>query len=130
MKFQFGSDNNDGTTRVIDAFSEQVLTETSALALKHVAEGFERAVASASNGAAVTTVVEQRIDRFLQHAFFVANNHVRRFELEEIFQTIVAVDNAAIEIVEIGSGETATFERNQRTQIRRNDRQYSEDHPF
>ena len=78
----------------------------------------------------MTTIVKQRIDGFLQHAFFVTNNHVRRFQLEKIFQTIVAVDDATIEIVQIGSGETTAFERNERTQIRRNDWQNRQNHPF
>ena len=70
------------------------------------------------------------IDRFLQHALFVANNDVRRFELEQILQTIVPVDDAAIEIVQIGSRKTSAFQRNERTQIRRNHRQNVEHHPI
>jgi len=34
------------------------------------------------------------------------------------FKPVVAVDDAAIQIVEIGSGEAATFERHERTQVR------------
>ena len=45
-------------------------------------------------------------------------------------QTVVAVDDAAIEIVEIGGRETAAFERHERAQVRRDDRQHFEDHPF
>src|SRR4030095_7342321 len=37
MKFELRADHNDGTARVIDALAEQVLTETSPLALEHVA---------------------------------------------------------------------------------------------
>ena len=43
---------------------------------------------------------------------------------------VVAVDDAAIEIVQIGGRETAAFQRNERTQIGRNHRQHFEDHPF
>ena len=39
-------------------------------------------IAGAGDGAAVATVVEQRVDRFLQHSLFVSNDDVRRFELE------------------------------------------------
>ncbi len=38
MQFQFRTDHDDRTARVIDALAEQVLTETSALALEHVAQ--------------------------------------------------------------------------------------------
>ena len=87
MQLQFRTDDDDRTARVIDAFAEQVLTETSALALEHVAERFQRTIAGAGDGAAVTAVVEQRVDRFLQHALFVADNDVRRLELEQVLQT-------------------------------------------
>src|SRR5581483_8409411 len=91
---------------------------------------FQWAIAGAGDGATVAAVVEQRVDRFLQHSFFVANNDVRRFQLKQIFETIVAVDDAAIEIVQIGCRESSAFERNQRTQIRRDHRQHIEDHPI
>jgi hypothetical protein len=128
--FQFRPDDDDGTARVIDALAEQVLTETSALALEHVAQRFQRTIAGAGDGAAVTAVVEQRVDRFLQHALFVADDDVRRLELEQVLQTIVPVDDAAIKIVQIGGRETSAFERNERTQIRRNHRQHIENHPI
>ena len=130
MQFQFRTDDDDRTARIIDALAEQVLTETSAFALEHVAERFERTIAGAGDSAAVTAVVEQGVDRFLQHALFVADNDVRRLELKQVLQPIVAVDDAAIEIVQIGGREASAFQRNERTQIRRNDRQNIEHHPI
>src|SRR5205085_10939121 len=38
IQFQLRPDDYDGTARIIDALAEQVLTETSALALEHVAK--------------------------------------------------------------------------------------------
>ena len=78
----------------------------------------------------MTAVVEERVNRFLQHALFVADDDVRRLELEQVLETVVAVDDAAIEIVQIGGRKPAALERNERTQIRRNDRQHFEHHPF
>ena len=124
MQLEFRTDDDDGTARVIDAFAEQVLTETSAFALEHVAQRFQRAIAGAGDGAAMAAVVEQSVDRFLQHAFFVADNDFRRLELEQVFQPVVAVDDAAIKIVQIGGRKPAAFERNERTQVRRNHRQH------
>ena len=51
-------------------------------------------------------------------------------QLHQLLQAVVAVDDAAIEIVEIGSRETAAIERDQRTQFRRNDREHVENHPL
>ena len=130
MQLEFRTDDDDGTAGVIDAFAEQVLAETSALALEHVAQGFQRAIAGAGDGATMTAVVEQRVHRFLQHALFVADDDFRRLELEQVLQPVIAVDDAAIEIVQIRRRETSAFERNERTQVRRNHRQHGEDHPF
>ena len=91
---------------------------------------FQRTIAGAGDGAAMTAVVEQRVDRFLQHALFVADDDFRRLELEQVLQPVVAVDDAAIEIVQIGGRKTSAFERNERTQVRRDHRQHIEDHPF
>jgi len=43
-------------------------------AFKHVAQGFEGAIAGAGDGPAMTAIVEESIDGFLQHAFFVADD--------------------------------------------------------
>ena len=38
MEFELGADQNNRTSRVVDAFAEQVLPETPAFALEHVAQ--------------------------------------------------------------------------------------------
>ncbi len=48
----------------------------------------------------------------------------------ELLQPVVAVDDAAIEIVQIGRGEPAAVEWHERAEIRRNDRNDIENHPF
>ena len=78
----------------------------------------------------MAAVVIQRIDRFLQHAFLVPDDDLRGLERQKVLQPIVAVDDAAIEIVQIGRGKTAALERNQGSQIRRNHRQHRQHHPL
>ena len=130
VELELRTDDDDGTAGVIDALAEQVLAETALLALEHVGERLQRTVAGAGDGAAMAAVVEERVDGFLQHALFVADDDVRRLELQQVLQTVVAVDDAAIEIVEIGGREAAALERHERTQVRRDDRQHFEDHPL
>src|SRR3982074_2173039 len=50
-------------------------------------------------------------------------------KIHQLLQTVVAVDDATVEIVEIRSRETAAIQWNQRTQLRWNDRDYVQDHP-
>ena len=52
------------------------------------------------------------------------------FELEQTLQPVVAVDHAAVEVVQVGGGEAAAVERHQRTQLGRQHRQHLEDHPL
>src|SRR5258708_37310858 len=78
----------------------------------------------------MAAVVEERVDGFLEHALFVVNDDVRRLQLHQVPQTVVAVDDAAVEIVEVGGREAATLERNERAQVRRGGRQHLEHPPL
>ena len=130
VQLQLGADDDDRTAGVVDALAEQVLAEAPLLALERVGQRLERPVVGAAQHAAAAAVVEQRIDRFLQHALFVADDDVRRLQLHQLLQPVVAVDDAAIEIVQVGGREAAAVERHQRTQLRRNHRDDVENHPL
>src|SRR5690606_38398609 len=126
-----GRANHDhGTAGVVDALAEQVLAEAALLALDHVGQGLQRALVGAGDGTATTTVIQQRINRFLQHALFVAHDDVRRVQLKQALQSVVTVDDATIKIVQVGGRKAAAIQRNQRTQIRRQHRQYGHYHPL
>ena len=84
VELELGTDDDDGAARVIDALAEQVLAEAALLALEHVAEGLERAVAGPGHGAAVAAVVEERVDRLLQHPLFVVDDDVGRLQLQQV----------------------------------------------
>src|SRR5207248_4851131 len=120
VQLQFGTDDDDGAAGVIDALAEKVLAEAALLALEGVAERLERTIVRALQHTAAAAVVEERVDRFLQHALLVAHDDVRRAQLEQLLETIVAIDDAAIEIVQIRRRETAAVERNEGTKLQRN----------
>src|SRR6266850_391913 len=63
----------------VDALAEQILAEAPALALDHVGERLERALVGPGHRLAAAAVVEQRIDRLLQHALLVAHDDFRCF---------------------------------------------------
>ena len=130
VELELRADDNDRASGIIDALAEQVLAEATAFALQHVTERFESAVAGAGDSAAMAAIIEQRVHRLLQHAFFVADDDFRGFELEQVFQAVIPVDHAPIQIVEIGSRKAAAFQWHQRAQVRRDHRQHNEDHPF
>ena len=129
VQTQRRADGDHRAARVVNAFAEKVLTETPLLAFNHIGKRLKRAFVRARDSAAAAPVIKQRIDRFLQHALFVAHDDVRRIEIKEPLQAIVAIDNAAIQIVQIRRRETAAVKRHQRTQIWRQHRQHLHHHP-
>ncbi len=130
MQLEGRAHGNHRTARVVDALAQQVLAEAAALALDHVGQRLERALVLAHHRLAATAVVHQRIDRFLQHALFVAHDDFRCRQLQQTTQAVVAVDDAAVQIVQIGRRKAPAVQRHQRTQIGRQHRQHGHDHPL
>ena len=118
------------TTGVVNTLTEQVLTETTLFTFDHVGQRFQRTFVRTGDRTTATTVIQQGVNRFLQHTFFVAYDDVRRSQIQQTFQTVVTVNNATIQIVQIGRCETTTIQRNQRAQIWRQNRQNGQDHPL
>ena len=130
VQLEARTDDDHAAGRVIDALAEQVLAEPALLALDHVGERLERAVRRAEHRPLAAVVVEQRVDRLLQHPLFVADDDFRRVEVDQLLEPVVAVDDAAIEVVEIARGEVAAVEQHERTQIGRNHRDHVQHHPL
>ena len=65
----------------------------------------------------------------MQHALFVARDDLGRFELEQATQAAVAVDDAAVEVIEVRGRKTTAVQRHQGTQIGRQHGQHLEHHP-
>ena len=114
--------------RVVDALAEQVLTEAALLALEHVGQRLQRAVARTGHRPAAAAVVEQCVDGLLQHALLVVDDDLRRAEVKQPLEAVVAVDHAAVEVVEVRGREAATVELHHRAQFRRDHRHGLEDH--
>ena len=123
-------DHDHGAARIVHALAQQVLAEAPLLALEHVAQRLQRAVAGAGDGAPVAAVVKQGVHGFLQHAFFVADDDIRRLEHQQVFQAVVAVDHAPVQVVQVAGGKAPTLEGHQGAQVRRDHRQHFEHHPF
>ncbi len=87
-------------------------------------------VARAGDGTPAPAVVDQRVARLLEHPLLVADDDLRGAELEQALESIVAVDDAPIEVVQVGRGEAPAVELDHRPQLGRNDRQDRQDHPF
>ena len=91
----------DGRLTIETLQVPKILTETTVFTFEHIRQRFERTLVGTMNCLATAAVVEERIDSFLKHAFFVADDDFGCIQLDESFETVVAVDDAAIQIVEI-----------------------------
>jgi len=130
VELELRTDDDHRAARVVDALAEQVLAEAPALALDHVGERLQRPLVRAGHRLAAAAVVEQRVDRLLQHPLLVAHDDVGCLELEQPLQPVVAVDHAAVQVIEVRRREAPAVERHQRAQLRRQHRQHLEDHPL
>ncbi len=130
VQLQFRTDHDDRTAGVVNALAQQVLTETALLALEHVGQRLQRALVRPRDRTATTAIVKQRIDRFLQHALFVTDDDVRRTQFDQPLQTVVTVDDATVQVIQVRRREPAAIQRHQRPQFGRDDRHQFQDHPF
>ena len=128
VQLQLRAGDDDRAAGVVDALAEEVLTEAALLALEHVRQRLQRPVARARDRATATAVVEQRVDGLLQHPLLVVDDDLGRTEVEQPLEAVVPVDDAAVQVVEVGRREPATVELHHRAQVRRDDRDGVEDH--
>ena len=84
IKLEFRTDDDHGTTRVVDTFTKKVLTEATLLTFEKVREGFEltTTILGAGLTAMIGIIIYQSINGFLEHTHFVVNNHFWRIEVE------------------------------------------------
>ena len=127
---EFGTYHDDRTCRVVNTLTEEVLTEAALLALKRVTERLERAIGLALDRGALAGVVEETVNSFLKHAFLITQDNLRGLDFYEAAKAVVANEDATIEVVEVGCGETATIQRHKGTEVGRRDRQHLHDHPL
>lgn len=128
VQLELRADDDDRTARVVDTLAEQVLAEPTLLALEHVGDRLERTVAGARDRATTTAVVEQRVHGLLEHPLLVVDDDLRRAQVQEPLEAVVPVDDAAVQVVQVGGREAATVELDHRSQVRRDDRDGVEDH--
>ena len=71
MHLQFRTYNDNRTGRIVNTFTQQVLTETTLFTFQTVGERLQRTVSICLNSTRFTRVIKQRIHSFLKHTFFI-----------------------------------------------------------
>src|SRR4029453_7486847 len=101
VQFQLRTHDDNRAARVVHAFSKQVLAKATLFALQRVGQRLQRTVVGATQYASAATVVEQCVYSFLQHTLLISDDDIGRVEFNHLLESIVAVDDAAIQIVQI-----------------------------
>src|SRR5206468_2574856 len=79
--------------------------------------------------AAPAAIVYQGVNRFLEHALLVADDDLRRAKLQQPLEAVVAVDDPAVQVVQVGGSEAPAVELHHWAQVGRYHGQRSEHHP-
>ena len=74
------------------------------------AKKLEGTVIGAGDGTATATVVDEGIHGLLQHPLFVADDDVGGVELHQALEAVIAVDDPAIQVVEVRGSEPAAVQ--------------------
>ena len=122
IDLQLGADHDNGTAGVVDTLAQQVLTETALLALQEVAEGLQSTVVGAGDGTAAAAVVDQGVHSLLQHPLLVADDDVGGVQVHQALQAVVAVDDPAVQVVQVRGGEAAAVQLHHGAQVREAER--------
>ncbi len=130
MQLQLRADHDHRACRIVHALAEQVLAEAALLALDHVGQRLQGAVGGAHDGTLAAAVVEEGVHRLLKHALLVADDHLGGVEVHQLLEAVVAVDDAAVQVIQVAGGKVAAVEQHQGPQVRRDDRNAVQHHPL
>ena len=130
VELEVRPDGDDRPSAVVHALAEQVLPEPALLPAKKVGQRLELVVVTAGNRPASTAVVDQGVDGLLEHSLLVANDDLRGLEVNQPLEAVVAVDDPAVQVVQVAGGEPSAVKLHHRAQFRGQHRQDGEDHPF
>ena len=130
VHLQLRADDDNGTAGVVNTLAQQVLAEAALLALQQIGKALQCAVVGAGDRTAAAAVVDQAVNCLLQHPLLVAHDDVGSAQLQQTAQTVVAVDDAAVQVIQVGGGEAAAVQLDHGAQVRRQHRQHIHDHPL
>ena len=128
MKLEVWSYDDHRSSGVVHALPQKILAESTLLALQHVREALQRSVSRPRNWTATPTIIEESVDRLLEHSLFVIDDDLRSSEIQQSLETVITVDHTPIEIVQVRGGESTAVELHHRSKIRWNDWNKVQDH--
>ena len=130
IQLQVRADHDHRATGIVHPLAQQILAEAPLLAAELVAQRLVGMIGRTGDGATAPAVVDQRIHRLLEHPLLVAHDDLGRAELHQPLEPVVAVDHAAVEVVQVAGREPAAIELHHGPDVRRQHGQHRQDHPL
>ena len=128
VHLELRADHDDRATAVVHPLAQQVLAEAALLAPQQVGQALELVIVAALDGSPAPPVVDEGVHRFLEHALFVADDDFRGPQSHQALEPVVAVDDAAIQVVQVAGGEPPAVELHHGAQFRGQDGHHGKDH--
>ena len=123
-----GANHDHGASAVIDPFAQQVLAKAPLLAPKQVRKALELVVVAALDWASPAAVVDQGVDRLLEHPLLISNDDFGSTQGHQPLEPVVPVDDPAIQVVQVAGGEAAAVKLHHWPQFGGQHRHDGEDH--
>ena len=127
---QIRSYDDDGPAGEVHPFSKKVLSKSSLLSFDDLAQRFQRSLVRPFDGVASSSVVDEGVHRLLKHPLFISYNDLGSVEFHKSFETLVSIDDSAIEVVDVADGKLSTIQSYERSKIWWEDRNDGEHHPL
>src|SRR5690349_22218497 len=89
VQLELRADHDDRPARVVDTLAEQILAEASLLALEHVGQRLERALATTTDRLGAAAVVEERVHGLLEHPLLVPEDDLGGPHVDELLEAVV-----------------------------------------
>ncbi len=81
VKLQVGAHDDNRAARIVHTLSQEVLPEPPLFSLEHIGQRFEGPLAGPCDRPAAAPVIDERVDGFLEHPFFVSHDDVRSAQI-------------------------------------------------
>ena len=130
VQLELGADDDDRAGRVVDALAEQVLAEAALLALDHVGQRLQRAVAAPSTGRRQRPLSNSASTACWSMRFSLRMMTSGALRSTSFFSRLLRLMMRRYRSFRSRRREVAALQQHQRAQVRRDHRDHVHDHPL
>ena len=76
-------------------------------------------VTADGDGSAPPAIVNQGVNSFLQHPFFITDDNFGRAYFYKVAQSVVTIYDSSVEVIKVAGGESPSIQLNHGPEVRR-----------